>query len=131
MPLPAIHEFRPESNASRWVAPSTRGDYDLAVPGEGEGPRESALQLLEEADDLQSELFEHARHYLASFCQAPEYGLSSEPTLIELEVTQCRGQPVVSVSFNFESDLYGLWAVAFSRAAPGKWIPVSFRRENW
>jgi hypothetical protein len=131
MSLPPVREFRREANSRRWVASSERGDYDLAVPGEGEGPRESALKLLEEADDLQSELFKHARHYLASFCQAPEYGLASEPTLIELEVTECRGQPVVSVVFNFESDLYGLWTVAFSRAAPGRWIPASFRRENW
>lgn len=131
MSLPPVHKFRREANSLRWVASAEAGGYDLAVPGDDEGPRESALQLIEEADGLQSELFEHARNYLASFCQAPEYGPTSEATLIELEVTECRGHPVVSVTFNFDSDLYGLWAVAFSRAAPGTWVPVSFKRENW
>lgn len=131
MLLPPRQEFRPEAESGRWVASSEQGDYDLAVPGDAGGPQEAALELLEDAEGDQAKLFEHARHHVAAFCQAPEYGLANDPTMVELEITRCRGNPVANVTFNFESDVYGLWSVAFSKVAPGKWVPVSFGRTNW
>ncbi len=105
------------------------GRPDLYLPGDTEHLDQDNLRLAEETLLQLEQLERTAINYLERFVDRRAAGTYGESDVVSV---YCGFMPnCVELSINFDTDVYGLWFVVFSRQGTKGWQPVLFGRQTW